>query len=510
MNENDTCLIRSVHHNVNRPRHDNINAHCACMNENDTCPIRSVHHNVNRPRHDNINAHCACMNENDTCPIRSVHHNVNRPRHDNINAHCACMNENDTCLIRSVHHNVNRPRHDNINAHCACMNENDTCLIRSVHHNVNRPRHDNINAHCACMNENDTCLIRSVHHNVNRPRHDNINAHCACMNENDTCLIRSVHHNVNRPRHDNINAHCACMNENDTCLIRSVHHNVLEIEATADDSEIKTAYRRLIRRWHPDKNLNNVDNAKVQFQLVQQAYEILSDHQERAWYDKHRNQMLIDKDEALDVFPFFTTTCFKGFGDDENGFYAVYRSVFDKIAAEDLQHTKENNYVKVPSFGYFTSNYDKVVGPFYSFWMSFYTKKSYSWLDPYNSKDALNRHVFKLAEQKNKKMRLQAKRQRNELVRGLVLFVRKRDKRIQINVKRMEAKVIRNRQKQKQFNNWKKLEGKRELTETKPQAEWTKYDNLMEELKEIERDVAEEFGEEISDEDHEESLDLNY
>ncbi|KAF5297133.1 hypothetical protein FQA39_LY02713 [Lamprigera yunnana] len=291
------------------------------------------------------------------------------------------------------------------------------------------------------------------------------------------------------------------------------HYKVLELETTANDSEIKAAYRRLAMKWHPDKNLDNVDHAKEEFQLVQQAYEILSDRQERAWYDKYRDQMLIDKDyldEALDVFQFFTTTCFNGFGDDENGFYAVYRSVFDKISTEDLEHTEENDYVEVPSFGYSTSDYNKVVGPFYTFWMSYNTKRSYAWLNPHNLKDAPNRQVFKLAEKENKKVRQKAKKERNEEVRGLVSFVRKRDKRVQINMKQMEAKVIKNRQKQEELSKQKKLERKRELTEAKPLAEWMKLDNVDEELKAIERDLAEEFGEEISDEDDEESLNLNH
>lgn len=44
------------------------------------------------------------------------------------------------------------------------------------------------------------------------------------------------------------------------------------------------AYRKLALKFHPDKNLDNIDAAKEQFLLVQQAYDVLSDPHERAWY----------------------------------------------------------------------------------------------------------------------------------------------------------------------------------------------------------------------------------
>lgn len=42
-----------------------------------------------------------------------------------------------------------------------------------------------------------------------------------------------------------------------------------------------------------DKNLDNPEQATAEFRIVQQAYEVLSDSQERAWYDKHREAILM-------------------------------------------------------------------------------------------------------------------------------------------------------------------------------------------------------------------------
>ena len=59
----------------------------------------------------------------------------------------------------------------------------------------------------------------------------------------------------------------------------------------ASEDEIKKAYRRQALRWHPDKNPTRVDEAKERFTAIGLAYEVLSDPQERAWYDSHKNEL---------------------------------------------------------------------------------------------------------------------------------------------------------------------------------------------------------------------------
>lgn len=45
-------------------------------------------------------------------------------------------------------------------------------------------------------------------------------------------------------------------------------------------------------KWHPDKNLESYDECTAYFVLLQQAYEVLSNPNERAFYDKHRENII--------------------------------------------------------------------------------------------------------------------------------------------------------------------------------------------------------------------------
>ena len=66
---------------------------------------------------------------------------------------------------------------------------------------------------------------------------------------------------------------------------------------------------------------------------------MLSDPQERAWYDDHREAILrggtgADDDgptDGMNLMAFFSGTIFRGFGDDPGGFYASYGQIFHDI-----------------------------------------------------------------------------------------------------------------------------------------------------------------------------------
>src|SRR5829696_1771422 len=63
------------------------------------------------------------------------------------------------------------------------------------------------------------------------------------------------------------------------------YYKVLKISPKASTAEIKTAYRRLARKMHPDVN-GGTEEATREFALIAKSYEVLSNPQERAFYDK--------------------------------------------------------------------------------------------------------------------------------------------------------------------------------------------------------------------------------
>lgn len=63
------------------------------------------------------------------------------------------------------------------------------------------------------------------------------------------------------------------------------YYELLEVERNCDDGTLKSAYRRLAMRWHPDRNPGDQD-AEARFKAISEAYEILKDPQKRAAYDR--------------------------------------------------------------------------------------------------------------------------------------------------------------------------------------------------------------------------------
>ena len=64
------------------------------------------------------------------------------------------------------------------------------------------------------------------------------------------------------------------------------YYAILEVSREATAAEIKKAYRRLAMKYHPDRNPGNKE-AEEKFKEIQRAYDVLSDEQKRAAYDRY-------------------------------------------------------------------------------------------------------------------------------------------------------------------------------------------------------------------------------
>lgn len=78
-------------------------------------------------------------------------------------------------------------------------------------------------------------------------------------------------------------------------------YELLGIDRQATEAEVRRAYRNLVKQYHPDVS-NKPDTVKS-FQLIQTAYEVLSDPQKRAIYDK----LLYRREQGLDAHRTGTT-----------------------------------------------------------------------------------------------------------------------------------------------------------------------------------------------------------
>ena len=90
------------------------------------------------------------------------------------------------------------------------------------------------------------------------------------------------------------------------------YYEALGVDRNATDDDLKKAFRKLAKKYHPDANPDNKEEAEKKFKEVNEAYEVLSDKQKRSMYDR-----------------FGFNAPGNGGPGDGGGFYSSYTSGFD-------------------------------------------------------------------------------------------------------------------------------------------------------------------------------------
>ena len=72
-------------------------------------------------------------------------------------------------------------------------------------------------------------------------------------------------------------------------MAKKDYYEVLGVAREASDKDIAVAYRRLALKYHPDSNTGDED-ATVRFKEAAEAYEVLSDNEKRARYDRYGHE----------------------------------------------------------------------------------------------------------------------------------------------------------------------------------------------------------------------------
>jgi len=106
------------------------------------------------------------------------------------------------------------------------------------------------------------------------------------------------------------------------------YYEVLGVNKNATDDELKKAYRRLAKKYHPDANLDNKEEAEKNFKEVNEAYEVLSDSQKRKMYDQfgHDGPAGFGGGNPGGGYYSYSSSGFSGFDDIDLG--DIFSSIF--------------------------------------------------------------------------------------------------------------------------------------------------------------------------------------
>lgn len=134
------------------------------------------------------------------------------------------------------------------------------------------------------------------------------------------------------------------------------YYQILKVSPKATNAEIKSAYRRLARKIHPDVNTTHApENASGEFTKIAKAYEILSNPQERAAYDRQLLNAKYKNSSNNDSV--FTSENAHAKRWRQMAYERRYNEIIDRMIADERRETMALQKVIFPTVALFLSTF---------------------------------------------------------------------------------------------------------------------------------------------------------
>lgn len=94
---------------------------------------------------------------------------------------------------------------------------------------------------------------------------------------------------ISNPDYQNIDSYISDAKKNETKAKKKDYYKILGVDKNSDDQTIKSAYKKMAKKWHPDKNNKSEEDkkhAEKMFRDINEANEILSDPKKKQMLDQ--------------------------------------------------------------------------------------------------------------------------------------------------------------------------------------------------------------------------------